>query len=984
MAAPRAAFVVGEGVEIPKSVRGPVMPIFIINPQDLPGGGGGGGGGATKIDDLLDVIAGDAIEGDLLRYTETDGGLWVLFRPTLDSLDGVDTSGVGEGDVLQFVGGQWQPVTIPTPPVLPDAIYHKWDVDAPPEVPHVYDDEFDDGELGASWHEWDTANYVTIAEGPLGLTITSNGVGPYAGIDRLAPVGDFAAVVKVGIAGKPVNYSSFMFGFAQNSIANPTTADIVGLIIEYANSGAVTLIVRSINDIAESGYADTKVVFNQPPTSFYLRLRQIGTDWLFDFSLDGIAFLNAATIARPFAATRLAILGRADANALPYQAIVRFFRVYSDTSYALPVQGRAIPQGGNGVSIDNIGGVNTQGATEGQVLYFDSGTWKPTFLEDLGGGGGGGGEGGITLALPSAPPVQTSALSDEFNLYQEELDPKWMTSGAFQALALNSAPGFLHMIKNGFVQNAIASIWQAPPARPYTVRGRFYASLPTQYAHGGLYFWQDASNVAIFGFITDTSFRWWGSALGADRYNLPQTTAVSTDQGPYIVEVTIPETVGEAIVVRYSNGGVIWRTLWSGVLNFHPTRIGIALHPNGTQDVNNQLAVDYFRAGAPNSFNDLEENPVGEATEGDLIRFDGNAWQFYRPSLADLEDVNLEGATDGDVLQLVDGEWVPVAGDGNGGTGSDGTGDCFTASGVNVLGDTRLVFPSEYATKEGFSLSDSDTKISTTLPEGFAGWRIRLSGGLSQIRVQQTRTDDTIFNTDLNTIGQWYYFPSNVKTWHAYWQGSWEVEVCEPDYEIGSGLNDEFNGSSLNAKWTVFNGIGTYLSALDVGTARTGHLHLQHISTAVASHRAAGIYQAFAPAGDFEIISKMSYSTEGVDFAYLGLFLGNGAPGAMRYVGFGYWTNSPRLSIANFTSPTNLNVGIRDLLSTLGGTNGYVRIRRVGITMEYAFSADGISWVTAYKENLPFTIASVGILINAYDGKIPPVDGFVDYFRVYQ
>lgn len=234
-------------------------------------------------------------------------------------------------------------------------------------------------------------------------------------------------------------------------------------------------------------------------------------------------------------------------------------------------------------------------------------------LENLGmgGAGGGGAPTDATYVVTSAngtlsaeiirpqlaqyfretPPTSANAKDDEFD--DESFDTgKWTQSGTFTTLSETSLPGYLYMDINGGASNAQAYIYQTPPSLPFTIEIKAHALFKANFSLGGIYIYQDGSNEAIFGFIHNSRLRWWGKALGSDRYDISRYVN-NYDTGPAFIRVTTPSSIPGTYTVEYSNHGLLWQTVYSGSLNLTPSRIGIALHPNSGSYA--KFLVEYFR-----------------------------------------------------------------------------------------------------------------------------------------------------------------------------------------------------------------------------------------------------------------------------------------------------------------------------------------------------------------------------------------------------
>lgn len=185
-----------------------------------------------------------------------------------------------------------------------------------------------------------------------------------------------------------------------------------------------------------------------------------------------------------------------------------------------------------------------------------------------------------------------------------------------------------------------------------------------------------------------------------------------------------------------------------------------------------------------------------------------------------------------------------------------------------------------------------------------------------------------------------------------------------------TGKNDNFSGTSLNGKWSLYN-----LSSGDISTGY--HLHIVVPSTV---NKLYAIYQA-APTGDFSIITKVVASTATYDGNYDGgLVLMQGLTTShQKYLltcrPLDYQSCELH-SVTDETSKTRIDG------PWYFGQSVLLKFNRTGTTWNYYMSTNGDSWYRIYTVSQPFTPAYIGLGFLRLYNEIGYLDA--DFFEVIE
>ena len=204
-----------------------------------------------------------------------------------------------------------------------------WLPDAPPSSPSAYDDEFTAGSLGGIWSTWDPSSSHTITVDTtrrmLKIVQTGNAGTRWGGIYQAVPASEFAIIAKVSLLNQN-GASGYAMGVfvSENISSSPTTADF--RTCDLANNDtASNIFTRTWSAYNGSSSAST----NRQYLANYLRIRCNGTSCKSDYSLDGIGWVQFASVTLGFTPTHMGIALNASDNTLEATGYCDFFRVAS-------------------------------------------------------------------------------------------------------------------------------------------------------------------------------------------------------------------------------------------------------------------------------------------------------------------------------------------------------------------------------------------------------------------------------------------------------------------------------------------------------------------------------------------------------------------------------------------------------------------------------------------------------------------------------
>ncbi len=214
--------------------------------------------------------------------------------------------------------------------------------DLPPSSPHANDDEFDDGALGGAWTDWDVGGVMAYTEGDYGAKLTHAGTASdsFAGIFRTVAAGDFTLITKLSIGGIGNDFTAAGILLADDLTANPSTADFrfFGVVYRTTNAHHVQIYTFTGYNTFAGTLLDTEFL---GAVSLYLRVRRVGTTLFYDYSPDGIGWVQAYTETEAYTIVRAGLCtnGSGNAGGLPTVAYFRFWRQTASQAVDQPILG---------------------------------------------------------------------------------------------------------------------------------------------------------------------------------------------------------------------------------------------------------------------------------------------------------------------------------------------------------------------------------------------------------------------------------------------------------------------------------------------------------------------------------------------------------------------------------------------------------------------------------------------------------------------
>ncbi|MCK5615983.1 hypothetical protein KAR91_79710 [Candidatus Pacearchaeota archaeon] len=216
-----------------------------------------------------------------------------------------------------------------------------WKPEAAPETPSAYDDEFDDSSFDTGlWTEMDFDTLQTISEDASGLILsqaTSAG-DDISGIYQSVPAGDFTITTKASLRAKLANYSSIgiaLFGDATSSTGNIALGVVAG------DASNVSWAISLWNDYQNWNSSPKQLVDYD---TAYIRIRRTGTTYSWDFSGDGISWIEIyVTGALGWTPTHFGLAIDNNATGDDVAGVFQFFRyTNSDGGINSDLEGRRI------------------------------------------------------------------------------------------------------------------------------------------------------------------------------------------------------------------------------------------------------------------------------------------------------------------------------------------------------------------------------------------------------------------------------------------------------------------------------------------------------------------------------------------------------------------------------------------------------------------------------------------------------------------
>lgn len=254
-------------------------------------------------------------------------------------------------------------------------------------------------------------------------------------------------------------------------------------------------------------------------------------------------------------------------------------------------------------------------------------------------------------------------------------------------------------------------------------------------------------------------------------------------------------------------------------------------------------------------------------------------------------------------------------------------------------------------------IDDGDTLVrsgSTIVGAATSGGSVPAGGTAGQVLTKQSSTD---FDTDWETVSS---------------SGSSLPIDAAAIASVGSG--DLFSGTSLDGGWSDLQSTG--LTSKDRSAA--GFLQLKNTGNTGGSDR--GIKRSFSPSGDFTVYTKILWSTLSADFQWCGIFIGATNPsdsaGGNRCQFILLRSTTVLVKAAKYAA------GVETIVITATSINNaslmkdasrydteqpfpaWLRIKRVGSTISFDVSWDGVDWTQLNTTGtIGFTVDTIGLIL---------------------
>ena len=225
-----------------------------------------------------------------------------------------------------------------------------WLPDAPPSSAGADDDEFADasGGVPSGWTEVDHGNHMSVDEDAVGLELASTATGgsyENAGIYKAIPAGDFTIWTKLSHIGV-ADTSYVLGGLALWEDATNSTKK-VELFYNFLQSGGGTssIAVYEYTNYNTAGSAAKSsssfgTVYN--PTAIYMRIRRNSTTYSFDYSTDGIGWMQFYSGSLSFTPTHYGPLCGVNHNQANHERYAFFRYKSSDITVAGITEGNRV------------------------------------------------------------------------------------------------------------------------------------------------------------------------------------------------------------------------------------------------------------------------------------------------------------------------------------------------------------------------------------------------------------------------------------------------------------------------------------------------------------------------------------------------------------------------------------------------------------------------------------------------------------------
>jgi len=184
-------------------------------------------------------------------------------------------------------------------------------------------------------------------------------------------------------------------------------------------------------------------------------------------------------------------------------------------------------------------------------------------------------------------------------------------------------------------------------------------------------------------------------------------------------------------------------------------------------------------------------------------------------------------------------------------------------------------------------------------------------------------------------------------------------------------LSDEFNGASLDAKWSWYNPP----QAFDVGVTAAGNIHIvANRNTNFGGSSDSGVLLYQNTSGNFSIETKMA-SDPGTNFEKAGIMVRNNAS---NWVGLFYQAQSGK----QVELTTKIGGSANDNLKAVTASPVWLRLERDGQTFSSYHSTDGANWTFGWSVSVALNDSvAIGLVIADGNANADYAADF-DFFRV--
>lgn len=213
----------------------------------------------------------------------------------------------------------------------------KYDVDAPPEVPHAGDDECLGVVIDPGWTVWDSGIYGTFSADPDRKQYEMNGIGNgstrwmglYKANPTVGPPWTMYARLSLAMTGTAIGAARI--GIMVGDFTTPATGDFRTIYRSYlpGTSAFGACLAETYTSFA-SGVANQSSVQNV--CAHYLRIRALGTTIETDWSEDGLTWHTLGILGVGFAVLHVGVCFRVDTNLTRGWGRIHFVRFVDGTA----------------------------------------------------------------------------------------------------------------------------------------------------------------------------------------------------------------------------------------------------------------------------------------------------------------------------------------------------------------------------------------------------------------------------------------------------------------------------------------------------------------------------------------------------------------------------------------------------------------------------------------------------------------------------